>query len=74
MVERIILGHSNPGDKVLDPFVGSGTTVYCCDRLGRNVVGIDQSQVYLDKIREERERRDNAPPAVGPEDRAEGAA
>ncbi len=55
MAERIIRGHSNPGDTVLDPFVGSGTTVYCCDSLDRRVVGIDQSQFYLDKIREERE-------------------
>jgi len=61
MIERIILGHSDPGDTVLDPFVGSGTTVYCCNRLDRHVVGIDQSQHYLDKIREEHERQRNAP-------------
>jgi len=75
MVERIILGHSNPGDTICDPFVGSGTTVYCCDRLGRHIVGIDQSQLYLDKIREERERRANTATsaAVAP-GRIEGAA
>jgi len=66
MIERIIFGHSNPGDTVLDPFVGSGTTLYCCDRLSRHVVGIDQSQLYLDKIREEREQREQR--------RTEGAA
>ena len=66
MIERIILGHSNPGDTVLDPFVGSGTTVYCCDRLGRHVVGIDESQHYLDRIREERGQREQR--------RTEGAA
>lgn len=53
LIERIIKGHSKPGDTILDPFVGSGTTVYVADRLGRNVIGIDQSQLYLDKIKEE---------------------
>ena len=57
MVERIILGHSNPDDVIVDPFVGSGTTVYCANALGRHVVGIEQSQFYLDKIREELCRR-----------------
>lgn len=66
MIERVILGHSNPGDTVLDAFVGSGTAVYCCDRLGRHVVGIDQSRHYLDMISEERGRREQR--------RTEGAA
>ena len=39
---------------MLDPFGGSGTTTYCCDRLDRDVVGTDQSRFYLDKIKEER--------------------
>lgn len=53
LMERIIKGHSKPGDTILDPFVGSGSTVYVADRLGRNVIGIDQSRLYLDKIKEE---------------------
>lgn len=53
LLERIIRGHSKRGDTICDPFVGSGTTVYVADRLGRSVIGLDQSQLYLDKIAEE---------------------
>lgn len=42
-----------------DPLVGRGTTTYYCDRLGRSVVGIDESQHYFDKIREERVQQAN---------------
>ncbi len=52
LMERIILGHSKPGDLVLDGFIGSGTTAYACQKLGRDCIGIDTSQFYLDKIRE----------------------
>ncbi|MDR0520931.1 MAG: site-specific DNA-methyltransferase, partial [Planctomycetaceae bacterium] len=43
LLERIIKASSNPGDIVLDPFVGGGTTVAVADKLGRNWIGIDQS-------------------------------
>lgn len=43
---RIIRASSNPGDVVLDPFVGSGTTVSAAVRLGRIGIGIDQSAEY----------------------------
>lgn len=43
LLERIILMASNEGDRVLDPFVGGGTTVAAADRLGRSWIGIDQS-------------------------------
>ena len=52
LLERIILGHSLEGAKVLDPFVGSGTTAIVCKRLNRDCTGIDCSQYYLDKIKE----------------------
>jgi len=52
LLRRIILGHSRPGDLVLDGFIGSGTTAYVCNELGRHCVGIDMSQFYLDKILE----------------------
>ena len=47
LLERIILASSNPGDVVLDCFMGSGTTVVVADKLGRNFIGIDQSPVAL---------------------------
>lgn len=39
------------GDTVLDPFCGSGTTLFCAGILGRNAIGIDISQEYLDLTR-----------------------
>ena len=53
LMKRIVLGHSLPHDTVLDSFIGSGTTAYVCDENNRNCIGVDSSQNYLDKIREE---------------------
>ena len=41
LLERIIKASSNPGDIVLDPFCGSGTTCAVAHRLGRKWIGID---------------------------------
>ena len=41
LLERIIRASSNPGDVVLDPFCGCGTTLDAAQRLGRKWVGID---------------------------------
>lgn len=43
-----ILSWSNPGDTVLDPFVGSGTTGKMAVLNGRDFIGIDISQEYVD--------------------------
>jgi site-specific DNA-methyltransferase (adenine-specific) len=43
-----ILSWSNPGDTVLDPFLGSGTTGKMAVQLGRVFIGIDISQEYTD--------------------------
>ena len=47
VLKRIILASSNPGDIVLDPFNGSGTTTVAAAVLGRKYVGIDQSEEYV---------------------------
>lgn len=47
VLNRIIKASSNPGDIVLDPFNGSGTTVVSAALLGRQYVGIDQSEEYV---------------------------
>ena len=41
LLERIINASSNPGDVVLDPFCGCGTTVVAAQKLGRTWLGID---------------------------------
>ena len=43
LYERIIEASSNPGDVVLDPFCGSGTTLVAAERLGRGWIGIDSN-------------------------------
>jgi site-specific DNA-methyltransferase (adenine-specific) len=52
LVERIIKGHCFPGGRVLDPFVGSGTTAIVCERLGLNCVGIEISESTIQKTAE----------------------
>lgn len=52
IMERIILLSSNPGDVVLDPFSGSGTTCAVAKRLGRRWLGIELSGLYAAKSRE----------------------
>jgi len=47
VLNRIIAASSNPGDIVLDPFNGSGTTVVAAALLGRKYIGIDQSEEYV---------------------------
>ena len=53
LLERIIKASSNPGDIVLDPFCGSGTICVVAKKLGRNYIGIDQSEDAV-KLTEER--------------------
>jgi site-specific DNA-methyltransferase (adenine-specific) len=48
LVERCLLASTNPGDLVLDPFLGSGTTAVACIRLNRRCVGIEMDLRYLD--------------------------
>lgn len=53
LIKRIILGHSKEGDLVFDPFVGSGTTAYQAYENNRNFIGMDISEFYINKIKEE---------------------
>lgn len=48
LLARIILASTKAGDVVLDPFFGSGTTGAVAKRLGRNFVGIEREQDYID--------------------------
>lgn len=44
LLRRIIEASSNPGDLVLDPFCGCGTTIHAAEELGRRWIGIDVSR------------------------------
>ena len=46
LAARIILSATDPGDVVLDPFLGSGTTSVAAKKLGRHYIGIEQSARY----------------------------
>ena len=46
LVRKLVLAASNPGDLVIDPFLGSGTTAVVAEQLGRKWQGCDQSQEY----------------------------
>jgi site-specific DNA-methyltransferase (adenine-specific) len=50
LAEDHILSWSNVGDTVLDPFAGSGTTLKMAKKNGRNYIGIEISQEYIDII------------------------
>lgn len=51
LMERMVLASSNPGELVVDPFAGSGTTVRVCQQLDRSCIGIELSIEYLDIIK-----------------------
>jgi len=52
LLERIIKASSNPGDVVLDPFCGSGTTLVAAQKLGRKWIGIDANKRACELARE----------------------
>jgi len=47
LLYRVILASSNPGDVVLDPFMGSGTTGVVAKRLHRRWIGIEKEESYI---------------------------
>jgi DNA modification methylase len=59
LVEPCILAGSRPGDTVLDPFAGAGTTLLVADRLARDAIGIELNPDYAALA--ERRIHDDAP-------------
>jgi len=58
LARRCILAGCPPGGSVLDPFVGSGTTVMVARRLGREGIGLDINPKYLDEQAAQRIKTD----------------
>lgn len=46
LLYRVILSSTKPGDVILDPFFGSGTTGAVAKKLGRNWIGLEREQTY----------------------------
>jgi modification methylase len=51
LLARVILASSKPGDLVLDPFFGTGTTGAAAKRLGRHFIGIERDPTYAERAR-----------------------
>ena len=51
LLERIINASSNPGDVVLDPFCGCGTTIHAAQKLNRQWIGIDITYLAINLIK-----------------------
>lgn len=51
MLQRIIMQSSKENSIVLDCFAGSGTTLECAQSLGRRWIGVDDSEVAIEKIK-----------------------
>ena len=47
IMEYLIKLVSKEGATILDPFVGSGTTLLACQRLNRNGIGIEREEDYI---------------------------
>jgi len=52
LLERIILGCTKPGDVVLDPFAGTGTTAAVAQQHGRRWVAVEKEPEYVELIAE----------------------
>ncbi|MGU3467082.1 site-specific DNA-methyltransferase [Methylobacterium sp. C33D] len=52
LLARTLLAATNPGDVVLDPFFGTGTTGAVAKRLGRRFIGIEREATYAEAARD----------------------
>lgn len=51
LLARVLLASTKPGDVVLDPFFGTGTTGAVAKKLGRNFIGLEREHAYADAAR-----------------------
>jgi len=57
LLDRIVRASSNPGDLILDPFCGCGTTIEAAENAGRAWVGIDMTYAAIAAIKERFKRK-----------------
>ncbi len=69
LVQRMLLEYSAPGDRVLDPFCGFGTTLQVCSELGRLGIGFEPDDATFDHA-----SKSIVPPQVLYHDRGENIA
>jgi site-specific DNA-methyltransferase (adenine-specific) len=62
LLYRVLLSSSNPGDLVLDPFFGAGTTGAVARRLHRRWIGIERDASYVELARKRLERQPEPDP------------
>lgn len=60
LLSRIILASTKKGDRVLDPFCGSGTTGIAANLQNRDFVGIEREREYVEMSRRRRLEIDNS--------------
>jgi len=48
LMEQLIDYLTNPGDTVIDPYMGTGSTGIACEKLGRGFIGIEINRKYFD--------------------------
>ncbi len=73
LLGRIIRACSNPGDVVLDPFAGSGTTLAVAKKLDRRFIGFELSKKYAKQIENRLASVKPGDPLDGPENAAASA-
>lgn len=66
LLDRVLLSSSNPGDVVLDPFFGTGTTGAVAKRLGRHWIGIERDAYYIEIARARIAALDSEPDTTAP--------
>ena len=68
LIERFVLGMTNPGDLVIDPYLGVGTTAVTAFLHGRRAAGADIEKRYLDIARERLEQAQQGTLKIRPRD------
>jgi modification methylase len=61
LLHRVVVASTKPGDIILDPFFGSGTTGAVARRLGRHFIGIERDKTYASAARQRIASIDPAP-------------